>query len=240
MSILQDAGITDVYHYTPLHYLPLIARVRALLSKPLIRARGFAEDHFRSMSHRHDIARGFGSYAFLTLHPAPPILKAKLSAGFPHICIRIPVAAVDRVPFDLCRFNVAMTRRLRRNGKTGFPESATNGRYYGDLEIPIARSSSDKAAMLARYAGSEAMIEVLIPGELHLPDDTSILCFSQQDHDLAADILSAHQLKWRLTLLGPPCQYVRRASYASSVEKFVAKALASTSWSGDGLEFDRV
>lgn len=240
MNILEAAGIAEVFHYTPLHYLPFIARIEALLSKPAIRAHGFSETHFRSKSHRHDIARGFGSYSFLTLHSAPPILRAKLSAGFPHISISIPVTAVDNVPFDLCRFNVAMTRRLRREGKPGFAESSTNGRYYGDLQIPIAKSNPDKAAMLARYAGTDSMIEVLVPGELRLPTDTSVICFSRPDYNLAADVLSAASVKWRLTLRAPPSEYVRSSSYARSVETFVTKAVASPGWSGDPLEFDRV
>lgn len=240
MNTLRAAGINEVFHYAPLHYLPFIGRAKALLSKPKIRASGFADAHFRSMSHRHDLARGFGSYAFLTLHPAPPILRAKLRAGFPHICIRIPAASVDNTPFHLCRFNVAMTRRLRRNNKPGFPESSTNGRYYGSLQIPIAKSESDKAAMLAKHVGTDSMIEVLIPGELRLPENTSVLCFCRQDYDLAEHILSAQSLKWQPIALSPPCEYPRNPLYARAVEAFANRALANLTWSGDGLEFDRV
>ena len=125
MGILQDQGVEWVHHYAPLHYLPFIARARALLSKPSLRKAGFAASHFRTKSRKHDVGRGFGKYAFLTLDPQPQILRAKLAAGFPHVAIAIPAVAVEAATYSLCRFNVAMTRYLRRHGKPGFAESAT-------------------------------------------------------------------------------------------------------------------
>ena len=60
--------------------------------------------------------RGFGNYAFLTLDVHPRILKAKLKAGFPHVAIEVPVDAFENMDYHLCRYNVAMTRQLRRFG----------------------------------------------------------------------------------------------------------------------------
>lgn len=234
------ASIAEVHHYTPLHYLPFIARAKALLSKPALHDNGFAETHFRSMSARHDSARGFGAYAFLTLHPAPPILKAKLAAGFPHIRITVPAEAVDAVSFDLCRFNVAMTRQLRRHDKPGFSESTTNGRYYDKRQIPVARTQSDQAAMLARYAGTDSMIEVLVPGQLMLPETTSVFCFSPIDLHLAARILAENALKWTAVLTRAPGPYPRNTRHGQEVERFVSRALSDKQWRGDGLEFDRL
>src|SRR5688572_22783291 len=113
MGVLAKQGVERIHHYTPLHYVPFIATSRAILSKPSLKQAGFDQKHYRSMSHKHDVARGFGEYAHLTLDAEPRILKAKLSAGFPHIAISVPVTAVDPHPFSLCRFNVAMTRKLR-------------------------------------------------------------------------------------------------------------------------------
>jgi len=123
VGVLQDAGVQNVYHYAPLHCLPIIARDRELLGKPSLAERGFSQTHLRSKSSRHDINRGFGDYAFLTLDDDPRILKAKLGAGFPHIGIGVATADVENTTFDLCRFNVAMTRKLRRNGKPGHDAS---------------------------------------------------------------------------------------------------------------------
>ena len=240
MGVLESAGVKEVHHYTPIHYLPFIARSRALLSKPAMRALGFPDTHFRSMSSRHDVARGFGEYAFLTLHPAPPILKAKLAAGFPHVRVTVPAGSVDDVAFDLCRFNVAMTRQLRRGGKAGFPESITNGRYYGKAEIPVARTERDQVAMLERYAGTDSMIEVLVPGEFPLLHGTAVYCFSAEDRDLAARILGRCDVDWSVIGVAPPGPYPRKPHYSRAVEQFVTQAFGNPQWLGDDLEFDRL
>src|ERR1700683_5631134 len=114
MNVLGAKRTTRVHHFTPLQYLPFIGRTRRLRSKASLRAAGFAETHFRSTSRARDDARGFSAYVHLTLGQYPEILKSKLAAGFPHIDIAVPVKAVDCVPYDLCRYNVARTRRLRR------------------------------------------------------------------------------------------------------------------------------
>src|ERR1700754_384545 len=141
MGILQNAGVTNAYHFTPLHYLPFIAQSASLKSKPSLAADGFAATHLRSMSNAQDVTRGFGAYTHLTTDASPRILKAKLAAGFPHVGVSVPVPHVDNVEYSLCRFNVAMTRYLRKGSKKGFPESPTNGRYYKGHQIPIARGS---------------------------------------------------------------------------------------------------
>src|SRR5262245_21026291 len=125
MGILTQHKVDRIHHYTPLHYLPFIGRSKSLLCKPSLSAAGFSTSHLRSMSRDHDVACGFGAYTHLTLEPRPRILKAKLEAGFPHVDIAVPTNAVEAAPFSLCRFNVAMTRNLRRNGNPGFPESPT-------------------------------------------------------------------------------------------------------------------
>jgi hypothetical protein len=240
MGALEVAGVREIHHYTPLHYLPFIARAGALLGKPTMRSRGFQDSHFRSMSSRHDVARGFGEYAFLTLHPAPPILKAKLAAGFPHVRITVDATSVDAVAYDLCRFNVAMTRQLRRGGKAGFAESATNGRYYGKAEIPVARTTRDQAAMLKEYAGTDSMIEVLVPGQLTLPQETAVYCFSAQDRDLAAQIVAQCGVEWAVIGVDPPGHYPRSQRHSRAVEEFVAQTLGDPLWRGNELEFDRL
>lgn len=114
MGILRDNGIAAVHHYTPIHYLPFIARSGLLKGKPSLQRDGFARSHLRSMSHKQDIERGFGVYGFLTIDQQPRILSAKLGAGFPHIGILVPSSAIEGQDFALCRYNVAMTRFLKR------------------------------------------------------------------------------------------------------------------------------
>jgi hypothetical protein len=239
MSVLQDAGVERVYHYAPLHYLPFIARERALLGKPSLAQRGYSQRHLRSKSSHHDVHRGFGLYAFLTLEDEPRILKAKLEAGFPHIGIGVPVDVVDGLTFDLCRFNVAMTRKLRRGKKPGHEPSAASGRYYGPHQIPVARTATDKKALLAAHL-HEAMIEVLVHGDVPLPDSTSVQVYSELDEVAAKSVLQALAVPWDVHLTAPPGAYNRKASYGAAVDNFIKTALSDETWRGNGLEFDKV
>lgn len=240
MGVLSDQGITEVRHYAPLHYLPFIARSRSLMCKPSLAAAGFAPTHYRSMSHGQDVTRGFGGYAHLTLDRQPRILKAKLAAGFPHIAISVPVAAIDRVQTSICRFNVAMTRKLKRNCKPGHVESDRNGKYYNGHEIPIGRSSAEKLAMLTHPLNAQTMIEVLVHGDLSLPSDTKIICYSNEDVAAAQNILTQLGCPWKVEFQKPPAHYPRSSVHAQSVTDFVDRALADQTWRGNGLEFDRL
>lgn len=239
MAVFAEHHIDRVNHYTPLHYLPFIARSRSLLCKPSLAALGFGNSHLRSKSRAHDTARGFGEYAFLTLEQNPRIVRAKLAAGFPHIGISVPAEAIDCTTYSLCRFNVAMTRYLRRHDSLGFPESATNGRYYGDQQIPVARTVADKRAMLKKHY-PKTMIEVLIHGDLPLPDTTNVICYSPIDAGIAASVLRHLNAPWEITLSTPPGDYPRRADHGDAVQQFIESALDDPAWRGNGLEFDRV
>lgn len=237
MGVLTDQGVEWVHHYAPLHYLPFIAASGKLMSKPSLAKAGFGIRHLRSKSSKHDVARGFGRYAFLTLDPQPRILRAKLTAGFPHIAIAVPASTVDESTYSLCRFNVAMTRYLRRDGSPGFLESATNGRYYESHQIPVARSAADKAAMLKKHFGN-TMIEVLIHGDLILPNETVVHCYSAPDTAIARRVLREIGRPWKVEMARPPGLYPRSERHARTVDDFIAQALADPNWRGNGLEFD--
>jgi hypothetical protein len=240
MGVLKNNGVESVQHYAPLHYLPFIGRSRAILSKPSLDAAGFKSTHLRSMSRGQDVARGFGSYAHMTLDRQPRILKAKLGAGFPHFALSVPVTSIEAVPFSLCRFNVAMTRYLKRGKKRGVPESNTNGRYYLGHQIPIARTTEDQMAMLAKHLPLGTMIEVLIHGDLALPEDTAVVCYSEDDTKIARTVLSQIQCPWKVEISEPPGHYPRSATHGKSVDDFISQAIADPNWRGNGLEFDRL
>ena len=240
MGVLQDSGLETVNHYAPLHYLPFIARSAALLSKPSLRAAGFPTQHLRSMSSKQDNARGFGRYAFLTIDETPRILKSKLEAGFPHMAVVVPTSAIEATTFNLCRFNVAMTRFLKRDEKPGFPESETNGRYYAGHQVPIAKARADQSAMLAMHLPKGTMIEVLIEGDLPLPPATTIQCYSEEDLTIARRVLRDIGCGWGTRLANPPGPYNRKEVHVLAVKEFIAHAMADPEWRGDGLEFDRI
>lgn len=202
MGILSEHGYATVHHYAPMHYLPFVARSQALRGKPELHKLGYPETHFRSKSKAQDKERGFGDYVHLTLHPAPPILRAKLAGGFPHFRLAVSVGTIEELEFDLCRYNIAMTRQLRREGKSGHSESDENGRYYSQRQIPIARSLREKQAMLERAALSEWMVEVLVNGRLDLPADCKVFCYSSQDVQQVEQVLWTLDCDWRAALDG--------------------------------------
>lgn len=239
MGLLTDNHVEVVSHYTPLHYLPFVIRTGALMSKPALRRAGFGDAHFRSKSKAHDTKRGFERYAFLTLDASPRIVKAKLAGGFPHIAIIVPASAIESQTFDLCRFNVAMTRRLRRDGKEGWPESDTNGRYYNGKQVPIARRNSDKIAMLGEHL-NQTMIEVLVNDHLALPNDTRIVAYHQDDFAIVNRVIRETGSPWHTDLVRAPGPYPRKDAHARSVVEFIDRALHEPDWRGNGLEFDRV
>ncbi len=237
-SLFAPRGIVSAFHYAPLHYLLFIARASALLSKLELARQGFGITHFRRISHRQDELRGFSEYVHLTLNEFPPIVRAKLTAGFPHFEIRVPADAVAAGDVHLCRYNIAKCRYLRRKGNAGLNESASNGRYYGDKQLPIAVAREDCAALLDAHYPSR-MIEVLIPGRFELPPDTSLLFFRQEDLEHARSILSAAALSWRCGLADVHC-YRANERYVALVRDFLEHSLRNAAWKGGGLEFDSV
>jgi hypothetical protein len=240
MGILAAEGVIKAYHYTPLHYLPFIVRSKSILRKTSLKKAGFNSAHFRSMSKKRDVARGFGDYVHLTLDLERPILQAKLAAGFPHIALGVPIENIEATAFSLCRFNVAMTRKLRREKMPGSSESITNGRYYTGHQIPIARTDEDKTAMLKLHLPAGTMIEVLAHDDVKLPDSAAVICFSDADAEIASNLLAALKCNWTVETSPPSGTYPRDAKYVESILAFIERAHADESWRGNGLEFDRL
>lgn len=237
MTLLTDNGVRFAYHYTPLHYLPFITAEKALLSKLKLRRLAFSEFHFRSTSKRADEERGFGEYVHLTLSEKPPILAAKLSAGFPHVEIAVPASAMERARFHLCRFNIAKSRYLRRDGSKGYPEGPGTGRYYQNKQIPMAQTDAECRALFEANYGKN-MIEVLVFGRLALPDDCVVTFFHADDHETGLEIIRTRGVPWRTELSDRI--YRPNDKYAWRVRDFIRKAMTDPAWKGDGLEFDQV
>ena len=230
-------GYRWVYHHTPLHYLPQIAKLGVLLSKEGLLSEGYGMSHFRTTSRRQDFARGFGNYVHLTLSPFPRILRAKLKRGFPHLTIAIPSETFGPEEFALCRYNIAKTRLLRRGSKLGAPEAPYNGRYYGDIQVPIAVTADDKAALLAAY-GTSSMIEVLVADRLYLPTGTHFLAYSIEDQRVATEVFTCAEQDWSLEVQGT-AEYKRVEAHASAVQGYIRAVLNGT-LSPPELEFDNL
>lgn len=241
MSNFSGLEISAIPHFSPLHYLPFIAKSRSLMSKQRLQDTGFSWSHFRTKSKNTDVKRGFGEYVFLTLSQNPRIVQAKLNGGFPHIALQVPASTLNAVSYDLCRYNVAMVRRTTDSPKGGFPESDTNGRYYDGKKLPIARTKVDKINLVEEhYYNASTMIEVLVPNELQLPDHTEINCYNEDDATLCMQVLEAYEVPWKIRITDPPGPYNRKPAYVTKVQNFLIEALANPEWRGNGLEYDRV
>lgn len=235
-GLLTRHGVEAVFHYAPLHYLLFIVRAKALLSKEELAARGFPQTHLRSTSRGVDYDRGFAGYVHLTLTNLPPILQGKLKSGFPHFEFRIPASYVDRLPFHLCRYNIAKSRNPK-NGSSPSPEGPATGYYRDGKQIPTAETVCECEALLRANLGIN-MIEVLVPKRVDLPQDTELIFFSRADLELARDMISKLNPGWRCSLASME-SYARKGLYVGQVEDFLRRAQQDPEWRGSGLEFDR-
>lgn len=199
---------------------------------------GYGDDHFRSSSKNQDAQRGFASRVHLTPAAEPRLLAAKLKRGFPHVSVAIPTSELSHVCYDLCRYNIAKTRLLRRGSSIGASESPTNGRYYEFQQVPVARREEDKEAMLEKHVPLGTMIEVLIDKHLELPRNTEIIAYSKDDLILSQEILTRLDLPW-VSRLENSSVYVRSEIHANAVE-FYVKSVLSGDQSVAEIEFDQL
>lgn len=239
LNPLLSAGYAELYHFTPLHYLAFIARSSALFSKSELLKQGFEHSHFRAKSKKQDVERGFKEKAHLTTSSMPPILRAKLEAGFPHVGLRSESAKLTGKQFDLCRFNVAMTRRLRRGNHAGHKTGPENGEYYDEIQLPIARSDEEKLTLLAAARGKDRMVEVLVDGSFDLDESTTVIAFNERDAEKMADILRQVACPWVIELEKQNF-YTPKPQHFQACTDFLALAVETPNWRGNGLEFDKV
>jgi hypothetical protein len=218
--------------------LPFIARSGALLSKTALNKELFNERHFRSTSRRQDVKRGFEEFVHLTLDPHPPILRAKLKAGFPHFEIAIPAKEIEKHDYLLCRFNIAKTRYFR-GARQAPQESDENGRYYGKMRLPVAKTPAEVANLLKHNYGVR-MIEVLVNNRVPLSADCVLKFFRPVDREIAEKALK--QLESRIAALeiDATLTYTAREKHVASVIAAIDRAVKDPDWRGDGMEFDRV
>ena len=237
MSILIERGIEQIFHVIPLHYLPFIVRSKSLKPKPYLINEGFTTSHFRSKSKHLDEQRGFGDYLHLSSISEPPILEAKLGAGFPHLSLSISVKYLKNIKFDLCRYNIAMTRKLRRGDSAGFNESPENGYYFGDMQIPIARSDQQKSDLI--LSNPNRMLELLSKDLVPLGESTSLHVFNSDDRKTVDEVLQKLGCNWTVQV-NNALNYTARDQYRDSCNNFIKTCLNNPDWKGNGLEFDKV
>jgi hypothetical protein len=236
--LLTQFGVQAVSHYAPLHYLPFIARRAALLSKTRLLALGFSRNHFRSTSREQDEQRGFGQFVHLTLQSNPPILRAKLQAGFPHFEVSIPAQHFEGVEYLLCRFNIAKTRHFR-GARRAPVESKQNGKYLRGLLLPVAQTFEEREQLLQLNLGKR-MIEVLVREQLRLLRGVAFRFFHEEDLASAAHALTTLNVNTYTLEQDATVRYTPSTSYRAAVRRALEAAVSDSSWLGEALEFDRV
>ncbi len=238
MNSLQKSKIEHFYHSTPIHYLSFIARDECLRSKLSLFGAGFETTHLRRTSNRQDVTRGFADYIHSTVVEWPPILKSKLNKGFPHVRLIMPSSLLPN-EFDLCRFNIAKGRYLK-SGSSPLPESKRNGKYYDQLELPVARTPSEQLDMLEAAKKDNPVIEVLVKGTLNLSADVKCQVFSQADYETASNVLKKTNSKMNLDLIDAGEMYLNQGSFDSQIGAFIDQALSDPHWKGNGLDYDKL
>lgn len=234
---LLASGIKRVFHYAPLHYLPFILRSEHLFSKQELLRLGYQNSHFRRTSAAQDQKRGFAAFVHTTTSAQPPILKAKLRGGFPHIEIAVPTELVEDCDYLLCRFNIAKTRYFR--GALQEPlESAENGRYVESLRLPVALTDQERRDLLRLNLGKR-MVEVLVRDKLPLSKPVSLTVFSDWDAVIAREV--AERLAVQVNIdCDRTLEYPTVSSLRKAVMTCLDLAVTDADWKGNGLDFDSV
>ena len=87
--------------------------------------------------------------------------------------------------------------------ETWFRGISDHGRYYCDHQIPVARTIADKKAMLDKHLPN-TMIEVLIHGDVALPEETIVYCYADPDALIARRVLTSTRCPWTIRLAARP------------------------------------
>jgi len=230
-NTLSQNGIENLYHTIPLHYLTFICRSGLLLSKERLIQQGFDTMHFRSTSKNADVKRGFDQVVHCTNNPFPPILISKLLKGYQHleICIRTDVLSEDQ--FLLCKYNIAKNRGL-------YTESLSTGWCYNGFKIPVTKTIDEKVAMLTSIDKIQHF-EILVKDFLEIPDDAVFRFFSNQDFDIAVDIISKMNKAWPCKRIDHSYQYNVNNTRRNTVNEYLRHSFENADWRGNGLEYDR-
>lgn len=160
------------YHAAPLHYLPSILCDGALYAKDVLAARGIAP---RASAHRRDRMLGLGSYIHFSLCLDTPLLRDKLSRGYPHVVLAFDAAALAALPGSAL---------LRGNTKAW--------RSRADL-APVDAGDCDAAArLLALDSKNEApRVELLVKYAVDLEHMGEIILFSEKECTLVKGFIAA-------------------------------------------------
>jgi hypothetical protein len=191
----------DLYHATPLHYLPAILTSGELLSQQLV---GY--DMARPTARARDRRLSVDQFVHFSLARTTPLLKHKLSRGYPHAVLQINIENLDRLTLAVlpcstkawrstwqCRpvFDALDIARLVRLSEAGqrFPgiEILVQDRLSLESLRQIIVSGGEEADLVRRYCNRRGLCESVpvvsgmdksrtLPGHLETIRDYFELC----------------------------------------------------------------
>lgn len=197
---------------------------------------GFPEFHFRKTSHKADTLRGFSDYVHLTTMEWPPILKPKLSRGFPHVRLRIPSCELPK-DYYICKYNIARSRNSRDSSRP-IKESPLNGYYYEDLMVLTAREPEHQIQVLKQ--SKKFMIEVLVRDQVILKSETVVECFCERDFYAAQQIAGKLGISIPIVEKSVNYSYPTVETHIRGVTQEIERYFKNTTWKGCGLDFDKL
>ena len=168
------AGVPMLYHATPLHYLPHILSGGALYAKSILAGQGIAP---RPTAARRDRMLGLADWVHLSLVPDTPLLRNKMSLGYPHALLAFEREAVLALP------QVAL---LPYNTKAWRSRAICQ---------PITEAA-EKTALLRRHedTGRFPSLEVLVHYGLDLTSLVQVAFLTGEERAWVADLLSVLSL----------------------------------------------
>ena len=156
--------------------------------------------------------RGFERFVHTSNRTLAPILRSKLSSGFPHVEVRVPISALPAATLTLCRYNIARSRGI----------AAADGPFVGwrrdGFKVPIV-SGAKECRDLLHHCGPDDPLELLFEGGLDLPTETEIATFHPEDLDVTSEIVARFKRPWRVILHHPLPQYARRQKWGSELAR---------------------
>lgn len=206
------AGVPFLYHATPLHYLPHILQSGALYAKSILAPQGIAP---RPTAARRDRMLGLADWVHLSLASDTPLLRDKLTLGYPHALLAFEREAVLALP------QVAL---LPYNTKAWRSRAACR---------PVT-DPSEKAALLRRHAdtGRFPSLEVLVQYGLDLSSLVQVAFVTEEERAWVADLLHALALPPPAPLVVAPKLFSNAQGYTATTGEAISAYFASCRASG--------
>ena len=191
----MDGG-SLLYHATPLHYLPHIARSGALYAQSVLAASGIAP---RATAARRDRMLGLADWVHLSLVSDTPLLRDKLRQGYPHALLAFGRESVLMLP------HAAL---LPYNTKAWRSRAACR---------PVT-DPSEKEALLRRHAdtGRFPSLEVLVQYGLDLDHLVQVAFATEQERALVVSLLGALGLTLPTPLVMAPELFPGAVDYVAT------------------------